>query len=247
MKTKLIILGAVAIVGVLALSTRFHRQEESLSSITNQLQQVNAQIASPVIQPTNQAPARTMRFVGQPGSKVRMDGTSTIHDWNVESRIVGGFVEFEEGFNLTELKPGKVRARVEAMIPVASLKSSSGPPMDSIMYEAMKKAQFPKIEYRLQELVLKQAPNTFEATGELVVSGSTNKLTMPLTIESLTNNQYRCAGGTALRMTDFGIKPPAPDLGGLTPIKTGNEVKVTFEWVVMLKPEVHTPPPGRRD
>jgi hypothetical protein len=35
-------------------------------------------------------------------------------------------------------------------------------------------------------------------------------------------------------LTDFGIKPP--ELTGVMPIKTGNQVKVTFEWLLALKP-----------
>jgi len=32
-------------------------------------------------------------------------------------------------------------------------------------------------------------------------------------------------------MTDFGIKPPSPDIPGLSSlIKTGDDVKITFEW-----------------
>jgi hypothetical protein len=39
-----------------------------------------------------------------------------------------------------------------------------------------------------------------------------------------------------LKMTDFGIEPPAPKLpGGLAPIKTGAEIKFSFEWVVVKR------------
>ena len=41
-------------------------------------------------------------------------------------------------------------------------------------------------------------------------------------------------GSTAVKMTDFKITPPAPTAAvGL--IKTGDEVKLTFEWVVGKK------------
>jgi hypothetical protein len=38
------------------------------------------------------------------------------------------------------------------------------------------------------------------------------------------------SGTTALKMTDFGIQPPAPSLA-LGLIKTGDDVKITFEWL----------------
>src|SRR5438034_11369035 len=45
------------------------------------------------------------------GSKAKLDGTSTIHDWTVETRLIAGHVEFESGFNLDQPAPGKVNAR----------------------------------------------------------------------------------------------------------------------------------------
>ena len=35
------------------------------------------------------------------GNKVRIEGTSTIHDWQVESTIIGGTAEIGAGFPLT--------------------------------------------------------------------------------------------------------------------------------------------------
>src|SRR5438552_19115488 len=50
-------------------------------------------------------------------SKAKLDGTSTIHDWTVESRLIAGYVEFESGFNLDQPAPGKVNARCFVAIP----------------------------------------------------------------------------------------------------------------------------------
>ena len=36
-----------------------------------------------------------IRYQATPGSTVKLDGTSTVHDWTVEGKIIGGFVEFE--------------------------------------------------------------------------------------------------------------------------------------------------------
>ena len=37
------------------------------------------------------------------------------------------------------------------------------------------------------------------------------------------------SGSTKVKMTDFGIKPPAPSIG-LGLIKTGDDVTLSFEW-----------------
>ncbi len=190
-----------------------------------------------------------MRFDPAPGSKVRIEGTSSIHDWQVECKLIGGHLEAGPSFPSEPgqtIQPGKVDARAEVFIPVRSLKSieKDGRPysdsMDNIMYEKLLQPVNPRIVYRLDELVLKQAPAggnapyVFEAKGELVVAGVTNKITMPVNVTPLGNKKLKISGNTAVKMTDFGIKPPAPAIA-LGLIKTGDEVKLIFEWVVAQK------------
>lgn len=189
------------------------------------------------------------RFAPKPGlkSKVRIEGTSTIHDWQVESPLVGGFLEVGPGFPLqpgADVKPGKVEARAEVFIPVGSLKSlkKDGTPystaMDDIMYEKLLKATHPRIQYRLSELTLKEAPKqadepfTFEAVGELVVAGVTNKITMPAKVAVLPDKKLKITGSVNVKMTDFKIEPPAPKIA-LGLIKTGDDVKLLFDWEIV--------------
>src|SRR5512138_339746 len=71
--------------------------------------------------------ADTIRLNSKPGSlKVRIEGTSNIHDWQVEGKLIGGYMEVGQNFPLEPGKaaePGKVDAKVEAFIPVRSLRS----------------------------------------------------------------------------------------------------------------------------
>jgi hypothetical protein len=190
--------------------------------------------------------ADATRLTSSPGtSKVRIEGTSNIHDWQVESSVVGGFAEVGEGFPLkpgAEVKPGKVNAKVNVFIPVQTLKSleKDGKPysdkMDKRMYEGMREPDNKRITYSLAELTLKAAPKAagepyqFESTGELCVAGVTNKVTMPVMVTVLEENKVKFAGTTTVKMTDFKIEPPALTVLGLG-IKTGDEVKLFFEWV----------------
>lgn len=175
--------------------------------------------------------ADTIRFESQPGSKVKVDGTSTVHAWTVESQIVKGTMEVPADF---ASNPAAVRsAKVEVTIPVRSLKSGKTS-MNNIMWEAMKIKEHPNIEYKLTELTPRsgsaQAGSAqFDAKGTLTVAGVTRTNTMPVTIEKVGENKARATGTTTVKMTDFGIKPPAPAVG-LGFIKTGDEVKVSFEW-----------------
>ncbi|MGH7973656.1 MAG: YceI family protein, partial [Limisphaerales bacterium] len=83
----------------------------------------------------------------------------------------------------------------------------------------------------------KDAPYIFEAQGELAVAGTTNKITFPVEVLPLGDAEKRIkiSGTTAVKMTDYKISPPAP-LHIL--LKTGDEVKLVFEWIVAPR----TPP-----
>lgn len=193
------------------------------------------------------AAAQTTRFDSKPGSlKVRIEGTSNIHDWQVEGKLIGGYMEVGPGFPVEPgqpATPGKVPAKVEAFIPVRSMASveKDGKPystkMDDIMYEKLKAQQFPRIFYRLTELTLKEpakskdAPYVFDAKGELAVAGVTNVISMPVNITPLGENRLRITGSVSVKMTDFKIEPPAPALA-LGMIKTGDDVKLIFDWTV---------------
>ena len=200
--------------------------------------------AAPVL-----AADQMVRLDAKPGgAKVRIEGTSTIHDWQVESTVIAGRVEAGQNFPLEpgqDVKPGKVEGRVEAYIPVRSLRSieKDGSPysdkMNEVMYEHLKQLTYPRIYYRLSELVLKEAPKSkdlpyvFDSKGELVVAGVTNAISMPVNITALGNKTVKITGNTTAKMTSFGMTPPAP-LG--IALKTGDEVKLFFEWTVFQKP-----------
>ena len=191
--------------------------------------------------------AETTRFYARSGSKMRIEGTSNIHDWQVESPIIGGFIEVGPGFPVEPgqaATPGKVQAKAEPFVTVRSLKSveKDGKPysdkMDEIMYEKLGAPKVQKITYYLTELELKEAakskdaPYVFEAKGELVVAGATNAITMPVNVVPLGEKKLKITGSTTVKMSDFKIEPPAPKIA-LGLIKTGDPVKISFDWNVM--------------
>jgi hypothetical protein len=180
------------------------------------------------------------------GSKMRMEGTSNIHDWQVENTIIGGSLEVGPNFPTEPgqtVALGKVEATGSAFISVRSLMSieKDGKPfsdaMDGIMWEHLREPQNKQIVYRLSELTLKEtakakdAPYIFEAKGDLAVAGVTNKITMTVNVLPLGEKKVQITGTTTVKMTDFKVEPPAPKIG-LGLIKTGDEVKLVFKWMV---------------
>ena len=175
-----------------------------------------------------------VRYEAQPtGSKVKIEGTSTLHDWTVESPLITGVMELDTAFD-ADLKTLKVKPKVEVSILVRSLKSGLIP-MNNVMYEALKQPEHPKIEYKLLELTPKGAQ--FDAKGALTVAGVTRTNTMPVTMQRVDKTKLKVTGTAALKMTDFGIKPPV-----LAIVTTGDDVKITFEWLTAQKPEVAKEP-----
>jgi YceI-like protein len=196
--------------------------------------------------------AEMTKFSAKSGSKMRIEGTSNIHDWQVESPIIGGSIDVGPGFPVEPgqaATPGKIEAKAEPFVTVRSLKSveKDGKPysdkMDEVMYEHMKAKDDPRarISYHLTDLVLKEtakskdAPYVFEAKGDLVVAGVTNSVTMPVNVLPLGEKKLKISGTTTVKMTDFKIDPPAPKIA-LGLIKTGDPVKIIFDWMVIQRP-----------
>jgi len=192
--------------------------------------------------------AEMVRYKARPvGSKVVIAGTANIHDWTMEGTLISGFVEIpaEVQFDqskaaLSGAKNGKVDARAEVSIPVTSM-SGNWTGMNEPYQDAMNATAHPRIEFRLNELSVKEphavaTPFQFEAKGQLSFNGVTNVITTPVSIENLDKGQLKIVGKVPLKMTDFKVKPPVK--AGV--FRTGDEVVISFEWVVGL-PKAATP------
>jgi len=178
------------------------------------------------------------------GSKVRVDGTSTMHDWVLEGSLIGGSAVVGEGFPLEPgqaVEPGKMEAVVKALIPITSLRSvKDGKPynakMDEITHEKLGKPKFKTIDYKLDELTLKEpakdakSPYLFESRGQLVVGGVTNVITLPVEVTPLGDGKVKFVTSTPLKMSDFNIKGPELTFLGIG-IKTGDDITISIEWM----------------
>ena len=161
------------------------------------------------------------------GSVVRVEGTSTLHAWKMEGSTIKGQVQVDENWDST----GKGSTAVNVAIPVTTIKSEHSK-MDKLMADALKAKTNPEIRYELTSAALQSAtPDAFvlKAVGKLTIAGVTRDITMDVTGKRESDGQYVLTGQTPIRMTEFGIKPPT---AMLNTIRTGDDVKVTFRWVV---------------
>jgi hypothetical protein len=178
---------------------------------------------------------------------MRIEGTSNIHDWQVESPIIGGSIEVGSNFPLNPDStgvPGVVAITGEVFVTARSLKSvkPDGQPysdmMDNIMHDKLLAQTHGRLTLQVKSLVLNEAPTAERAwfsgtaAGTLLVAGQANQVQIPVQISPLGEGRARISGSLDLKMTHFKIEPPAP--AGML-IKTGDGVKVRFEWNVAVR------------
>jgi len=187
--------------------------------------------------------AETVAYKGMfRGSSMKIDGTSTVHDWTVESKLISGEMELEGDFpsdlNVDSVPDITGKPKVDVKISCRSLKSGKSV-MDQVMLTAMKADDHPWINYSLKSLTPSKAerktgdPLGYDAAGDLTVSGVKKEIKMPVTI-SPTEKGLQIEGKVKVKMSDFGIDAPAPKIA-LGLIKTGDEVDLTFVWQTQKK------------
>jgi polyisoprenoid-binding protein YceI len=190
------------------------------------------------------------RYNTQPiGNTVRIDGTSSAHDWEMEGTVIGGYLEIGAGATLDKaqatpagLQGDKLAAKAHVIIPVGAVHSKAEhlpEVMDGLMQKNMKASDFPRIEFTLSDLTFKGPhaagePFHFDAAGELAIAGATNKVSFPVTIEPLDGGKIKVSGTAAVKMTAYGVEPPTPNFG-LGLMKCGDDVKILFDWTLKEK------------
>jgi polyisoprenoid-binding protein YceI len=165
------------------------------------------------------------RFTPSKGSLVRIEGTSTLHDWKMEGATIDGSIaapSLEQWQNDA--------SKVAVAIPVTSIKSEHAK-MDKLMAEALKASANPTIRYELTSAVLTESGPALQldTRGKLTIAGVTRDVAMQVNGTREPGGAYVLTGQLPIRMSDYGIKPPTAMMGT---IRTGNDVKVTFRWAV---------------
>ncbi|WP_333694327.1 YceI family protein [Flavobacterium sp.] len=156
-------------------------------------------------------------YTVQPNSKLKITGTSSLHDWEMVSSAASGKAVLEVAN--TELKAIK---SITVEMQAESLKSGKSG-MDKNAYKALKTDQFKTVKFELKSAVLvKEGEWTF--TGTFTIAGVSKPAVFKVlakTVAGVTtfDGSYKC------KLTDFGIKPPTALMGT---VKTGDDVTFVF-------------------
>lgn len=153
-----------------------------------------------------------------------VDGTSTLHDWTIESdKITGKVVMSETGQKITS---------VELSLPVESLKSGKSG-MDRRVYDAFDTKKNPTISFTSSTITLSDDGKEGVAKGKLTFAGATRDAEIPFSIAADGSN-WKFTGSVDLKMTSFNMSPPTAMMGT---VRAGDDVTVRFE-VVTRKPTI---------
>lgn len=157
------------------------------------------------------------KFVLASGTDLKVEGTSTLHDWEMVSNKAGGEAIIELNGNQLESIKG-----LKVTLPVSSLQSGKGQ-MDNIAHETLKADKHPEIRFELKE-VQQITDKMVKASGNLTIAGTTRPVVMEVKYD-VNGKTISFTGSKGIRFTDFKMDPPKAMFGT---IKTGDELQLSM-------------------
>lgn len=145
-------------------------------------------------------------------SNVLIEGTSNIHDWEIEVEDLKSKLQMgnKSDFDIQS---------ITFQVPVESMKSGKRG-MDKNTYKALNADDHELIKFNSTKVKLSAGKHI--ATGDLTIAGTTNQVEIPLDI-SKNNNQINISTIYKINMLDYKVDPPTAMFGT---IKTGESVTV---------------------
>ena len=163
-------------------------------------------------------------------SRLWVGGTSSIRGWECRTTTFTATVESAPNAAATVLAGEKAVGAVGFTIPVEKLECGNGQ-MNGHMRKALKSEEHPLITFSLSSYELSRSNDSLLVTmaGSLTLGGTEKPVEIVALATTAPEGALRVAGAYALRMTDFGLKPPTLMFGR---IKVHDLVKVGFDVVL---------------
>jgi polyisoprenoid-binding protein YceI len=184
---------------------------------------------------TMQAQTGELALGTQPGSRMWVEGGSSVRSWSCDATLVEASVNGEAVPATASAKEVSAAAkRATLTVPVAKLDCRNGT-MNEHMRKALKADAHKEIHYRIDKWELTPRSDdegTVTTSGTLVMSGAEKPITVELTAKRTTAGTWQLQGSKTIRMTEWGIKPPTLMLGTM---KVKDPVTVRFDLVLERK------------
>ena len=156
-------------------------------------------------------------------SKLKVLGTSNVHDWEIEAKGMNGKATMT--IDAGDLKSIK---NLDFAVEVEQLKSGKSG-MDNNTFKALNSKTYKTINYKLVSVTkiteISAGNFTVETQGDLTISGVTKRINQTFTVKII-GKKAVFSGKTKIDMTVYGVKPPTALMGT---IKTGKDVTVDFK------------------
>lgn len=156
-------------------------------------------------------------------NKMKISGTSTFHDWTMETATFSGKSTFDIGSENQILK----LSALEFNLPVLTLKSGQKK-LDKNAYKALKTDHFKEIQYKQLTAKVMSVTNSkfhIKTEGKLTVAGATKDVIIDLYCFENKNGTMSCDGNYQINMNDYNVTPPV-FMAGI--MRTGDSILLDF-------------------
>ncbi len=154
-------------------------------------------------------------------SAISVNGTSTLHDWDMLVEEYSSKANFSIEENSITISKSNFSFKTEDM-----KSSSSG--MNSKAYEALLTKKHPTINFQQNgDVKTTLSGNKFNASvsGILTIAGSSKNVILKTTGEILTDGTIKIQGKLTDKMSLYGVTPPKAMMGA---IKSGDDITINF-------------------
>jgi polyisoprenoid-binding protein YceI len=161
--------------------------------------------------------------------KIKVQGTSNIHDWEMNTDKGNSTAVFVTDAN------GTLNGLISLTftLPVESLKSEhSG--LDKNAYKAMHSSKYASLTFTVLSASIKPAGNNYQvfSKGRLTISGVSRDVDVSAICTVNADRSIALNGSYKLKMTSYNVTPPSIMLGA---IKTGDDITVNFNLLYKAK------------
>lgn len=161
------------------------------------------------------------KYTGNSGN-ITIDGTSTLHDWNMKS--ANGRTEVT-----MTLKNGQITdvSALSFTVDATSLKSNKSG-LDKNAYKALHTSTSKNITYKATSGTVSKSGGHYiiKTNGTLSIGGTTKPLALSSAATVNSDNIVSVKGSATFNMSNYGVTPPTVMMGT---IKTGDEITITYD------------------
>lgn len=174
-------------------------------------------------------------YEARPESKVWIEGSSTVHDFDCKSDTIGGSAKIPQKIAARDTVSGITGPEIEIEFPVRSFDCGRSR-MNRDFYEALNAEEYEAITFDFTGAKKLEADSNnsesydnYEVAGKLTVSGVTREVLVQVKGQPKDDGTIRIFGAKKISMKDFDIEPPTALMGM---VRVHEELVVHFDlWV----------------